>query len=374
MAGGAKGNALQVKLKGNILSHPTAIATLILRGCMVNLKATGFLALAGDTSSERFAGIAEEGVTVAEAVANGTKNVRARRRGIFKMKLTGGDAAAAPTLVGSLVYVHTTQTASVDELVGLTGSVSNHVFVGTIVKHGTDAQAIAGTSTADVWVDIKGADHTVLGDATYPTLTNLAAHTTGKGAELVGVEDAKGWGTSQTVQDALEALLAFGHIDIPLTAFTAGDGAPLTIQTSTEPGYEILSSKELTIGYPDDGAAADLMFGGIAMPQDFDESAGFTVHFLAEKSGNNNADLTLDLTAFMTGVGDSNNADANDTAAITMTNSATTIEELVFTCGAGAGVVIAPPCALNGIVSVVTAGTDHVNIHAAWIEYTRKIA
>jgi len=373
MAGGNRGDQLQVKIKGNILSHPVAASALILRGCMVNVKATGFAALASDTGSETFAGMSEEGNTVAEAVANGTKNVRCRRRGIFKMKLTAGDAAAAPTLVGSLVYVHTPQSASVDELIGLTGSVNNHVLVGKIVKHGTDAQAIAGTSTADVWVDVMGAQHTVLGDATYNTKTSLAAHTTGAGAELVGVEDSKGFGTSKTVEDVLEAILTFGHIDIPLSAFRAGDGETLTIQATTEPGFAILNSQELVITYPDDGAASDLMFGGIAFPQDLDETAGIEIHFLVEKSGNNNSDTAVDLTAFVAGVGDSNNADIVDTTVITLTDVATTVEELVFSCNVDATNLLGPPASLSAILDYATAGTDELSIHAAWIEYTKKL-
>jgi len=226
MAGGNKGNGLQVKLRGNILSHPVEASSLILRGCMVNTKATGFAALASDTGSEVFAGIAEESFTVADSPTKGIKNVRVRRRGIFKMKLS--TTGAAPTLVGQLIYVHTTQTASVDELVGLTAKVSNHVLVGKIVKHGTDAQGIAGTATADVWVDVMGAAHTVLGDATYPTLTNLASHTVAEGAELVGVQENIGFGATPTLQDALEKLIANGQIPIPITAFTEEDGTALT--------------------------------------------------------------------------------------------------------------------------------------------------
>lgn len=378
MSGGNKGDQFQAKLRGNILSHPvysdgTNVAA-IQRGTMVMITSAGFALQGADTSGAFFAGISEEAIAAHLSTQAAAPNIRVRRKGIFKMKVK--TAANAPTLVGDLVYIDTAQgvAGGNDESVDVTAGVTNHVLVGKIVKHGTDTQAKAATSTDDVWVDIMGVQHTVLGDATYPTLTNAASHDTGKGAELVGVEENVGWGATPTLQDALELMLTFGHIPIPLASFFAGDAAPLAIQTSTEPGYEILSSKELTIAYPDDGAASDLMFGAIPIPGDFDETAGFTVHFLAEKSGNNNADLTFDLLIYMAGVAQSNLADINDTTIITMANVATTIEELVFTCGADVTNLIAPPASLNGIVTIVTAGTDHVNIHAAWIEYTRKFA
>jgi len=210
MAGGNKGDQVQVKVRGNILSYRTyasggtAVAASF-RGTMVNINDEGFALQGADLSGANFAGIAEEAIA-AETVTNqaGAPFVRVRRKGIFKMKLDGTSKAAAPTLVGELVYVHTAQAAAVDELVGLSANVSNYVLVGKIVKHGTDAEAAAGTSSDEVWVDIMGVAHTTLGDATYPTLANLLdASDVAKGAILVGLYDVLTYYAAVTVEAGL---------------------------------------------------------------------------------------------------------------------------------------------------------------------------
>jgi len=366
MAGGNK--QLEVKLKGNVLSFPTKIATVIPRGVMCNVNAAGFLCPSSDTASEFFAGMSEEAITAAAAVANGTVKCRVRRRGIFKMKLA--TTGAAPSLQGDLVYVDTAPSASVDGLVDIAANVTNHVLVGQIVKHGTDAEGIAGSNSTEVWVDIMGVANTAY-SATFSSLSTMASHSTGSGAELVGVEENIGYGATPTLQDALEGLLANGHINVPLTSFMELDGTGLLQQSGDVAGFEILNTpKEMCIEYPDT-EGDDAIITQVAMPQDFDNAEDLTVHFLVSKDGINNADVALDLAAYFVGVGDDDNADAQDTAAITLTNVASTPEELVFTVGASGA--IATPCILNLVVGVVTAGTDNVHIYGVWIEYTRDM-
>lgn len=365
MAGGHKGNQLQVKIRGNILSYPVEASSLILRGCMINVKATGFAALAGDTGSEVFAGIAEEGWTAAEAATKGTKNVRVRRRGIFKMKLSV--AAAAPTLVGQLVYVHTTQTASVDELVGLTANVTNHVLVGVIVKHGTDAQGILGTSTADVWVDALGAAHTVLGDATYPQLTNLASHTAAKGAELVGVEENMGFGATPTLQDALEAILLNGEIAIPITAFTEEDGTILTITADATIGFKQVGNEELVLQV----AAAEVFGTTIGLPDTADGSADMTLDLVVVKNGTDADDATINLEAFAAATGAAINSavDAYAGAAKAIVDD-TNIQVLSFTLLAAS-----LPAAARTLTMLFTpAGSDEIYILGANLKYKKNLA
>ena len=91
------------------------------------------------------------------------------------------------------------------------------------------------------------------------------------------------------------------------------------------------------------------------------------VHVLCGKDADNDV-LTLDCEVFPCGVADIANADIQDTAATTVTQ---TVLELTFTCGAD-GVLAAP-----GTLSVVLAlgGTndgDAMYIYGVWIEYTRK--
>jgi len=364
MAGGNIGHLMQAKLRGDILSYPVEDSVHIYRGSMVDvLTSSGYAVPAADTPNHKFVGFAEEEVdnTLTGHTAGG-KAVRVRRKGIFRMAKEGGSVAI--TEIGTIVCASTAQGSAANQTCEALASSTNKPIVGTVV----------GVNTTDDywWVAAWALGIENLTMTSYTATTTLASHATGSGADLIGVEENKGYGATPTVEDAFEALLV-GHIDIPLGSFTLVDGTALLKQATTVPGYQVLNSKELTIGYPDDAAAAAIMFGGIAMPQDLDESAGFEVHFLVEKSGTNGA-VTFDLTAFMAGVGDVNNADCVATTIITLTNLATTPQELVFSCPVSAGVVIAPPCTLNGIVDIVTAGTDHVNIHAAWIEYTKTLA
>jgi len=130
MAGGNIGNALQVRLKGDILSFPVKIATAIYRGAPVAADSTGYAVMASDEAAMKFLGIAEESNTVAEAVASGTVSVKVRRRGIFRMKLTGVDI----THIGLRAYAETAQGASTDYAVALAASSAYKNLIGTIVK------------------------------------------------------------------------------------------------------------------------------------------------------------------------------------------------------------------------------------------------
>jgi len=380
MAGGNKGDGMQVKLRGNILSHPVASGALILRGCMVNAKATGFAALASDTSSEIFAGISEEGNTAAEASSDGAKDVRVRRKGIFKMTLDNTSKAAAPTLVGQLVYVHTTQTASVDELVGLAANVSNNVLVGKIVKHGTDAQAIAGTSTADVWVDILGTAMTVF-NATYTTIASLISNANAAGAALVGIEDSGSIWTATDLEALLDEIGAKfaeqGMLPIPMGAWTEQDGTVLAVH-SAAPTPGIFATAE---GHGIQWAAhanPDPIAASIPIPLDLNASADVIVHVLAAKTGATAGDaVTWLIEAFNNADGAAYDADANfggTSSAMTGDATAKDCQEETLTL-ANANVAGAP-CVLQLTLQPTdgTLGTDDVIVFGVWLEYTKLIA
>ena len=157
------------------------------------------------------------------------------------------------------------------------------------------------------------------------------------------------------------------HLPVPLGAITQEDGTALAKQAGTAAGFAQLANKETVILIPVNATAGESLGFSIPIPQDLDENTDISVHVLAGKAADNDV-LTLDCEVYPCAVGDTANADIQDTAAQTITQAAS---ELVFVCGHD-GVLAAP-----GTLSVVLAlgGTndgDAVHIFGAWIEYTRK--
>jgi hypothetical protein len=189
----------------------------------------------------------------------------------------------------------------------------------------------------------------------------------------VSVADTGTFTSTETVEAALAEiyqglLTAQATIPVPLGAITMEDGTVLTKQATTVAGIAQLADKEQVILIPIDCSAGETLGFTVPVPQDLDDTADITVHVLAGKGGDLDT-LTLDCEVFPCAVGDTANADIQDTAAAAITAAAS---ELVFTCGAD-GVLEAP-----GTLSVVliVGGTndgDAIYIYGAWVEYTRKI-
>lgn len=173
MAGGQLGQGWQVKLRGNILSFPVKIATAIYRGTAVAIDAAGYLIQAGDGAAMKFVGIAEEGCTVAEAVADGTITIRCRRHGIVRMTK---NTTSAANDVGKLVYAHTTHTASVDGLVGLIAATTYDNAVGLVVRREPDTPGGAAYTNNWLMVDITPAPWSATDVATHAALADQTAH------------------------------------------------------------------------------------------------------------------------------------------------------------------------------------------------------
>jgi len=157
-----------------------------------------------------------------------------------------------------------------------------------------------------------------------------------------------------------------GVIPVSLTSITREDGTMLTKQATTVAGFAQLSNKEIVINIPIDCTAGESLGFVVPVPQDLDSNSNIEVHVLVGKAAALDA-LTLDCEVYPCAVGDTANADIQDTAATALTEAAS---ELVFTCGAD-GVLAAP-----GSLSVVLAlgGTndgDATYIYGVWIEYTR---
>lgn len=192
-------------------------------------------------------------------------------------------------------------------------------------------------------------------------------------AATVSVSDTGGFTSTATAEAALAEIYqhiasAQATIPVPLGAITMEDGTVLTKQATTVAGIAQLANKEQVIDIPVDCSSGESLGFTVPIPQDLDDSEDIVVHVLAGKAADNDA-LTLDCEVYPCAVGDTANADIQDTAATTITQAAS---ELTFTCGAD-GVLAAP-----GTLSVILAlgGTndgDAVYIYGAWVEYTRKI-
>lgn len=430
MSGGNKGDAWQVKLRGNIISLPVyatggagvkGAMAAIQRGTMVNINQYGFAIQASDTSGEVFVGISEESIAAkgAGTTIQGTYSIRVRRRGIFKMTLDATSKAAAPSLVGSLVYVNTAQgvAGGSDELVGLAAQcTTGSVLVGIIVKHGTTVQAKAGTTTADVWVAIIGAPSATLYASTYTATTTLAsaaataghgakgiglydvaakfdavnvedafaelvAITTGNGASLIGLEDSGTFTSAADVEAALAEI--YQHIistkailHLPLGSWHEKDGTALAVHSAAPtPGYHATAE-----GFGIQWAAhanPDPIACSVPIPDDLDADENMIVHVLAAKTGATEADaVTWLIEAF-------NNADAalydaddnfgGTSSAMTGTATAKTCQE--ETLQLASANVAGSPCVLQLSLQPTdgTLGTDDVIVFGVWLEYTRKI-
>lgn len=157
-----------------------------------------------------------------------------------------------------------------------------------------------------------------------------------------------------------------GFVPIPLTSFTREDGTALTIQATTVVGFAQAANKESVILIPINATLGESLGATIPLPPDLDAGKDVTVHVLAGKAADLDV-LTFDVEAYFCAVGDVANADAQDTAAQTITEA---VSELVFTCGADG--VLAPPSSLSIVLALGgTNDGDAVSIYSVWLEYTK---
>ena len=120
--------------EGVEVEYPVAASVKIYAGSLVCADANGFATPAADTSGLRFAGVALEQVDNS-AGADGAKNVRVRRHGVFEF-----DAASiTQAMVGDPMYAVDDHTF--DDAAGPT----NDIKVGVLVKYGSATKG---------WIDI----------------------------------------------------------------------------------------------------------------------------------------------------------------------------------------------------------------------------
>ena len=157
-----------------------------------------------------------------------------------------------------------------------------------------------------------------------------------------------------------------GTISVGLTSITREDGTILTKQATTVAGFAQLANKETVINIPVDCSAGEALGFTVPIPQDLDSNSNIEVHVLVGKAAALDV-LTLDCEVYPCAVGDTANADIQDTAATAITEAAS---ELVFTCGADG--VLAAPGSLSVVLTLGgTNDGDAVYIYGVWIEYTR---
>ena len=191
-------------------------------------------------------------------------------------------------------------------------------------------------------------------------------------ASTVSIDDAGTFTDETTTEGALQEIYqhlksAQAMISIPLGAITQEDGTPLGKLSGTTSGFSQQADKELVIEIPVNATVEALGFS-VPVPMDLDDSADVTVHVLAGKDADNDS-LSLGCEVYPVAVGDTANANIQDTAAQAITQGA---GELVFTCGPDG--VLAGPGALTGILSLSgTNDGDSVYVYGVWIEYSRKL-
>jgi len=120
--------------EGIEVEYPVAAAVKIYAGSLVCANASGFAAPAADTSGLRLAGVALEQVDNSGG-ANGAKNVRLRRQGVFEFEA----ASITQAMVGDPMYAVDDHTF--DDAAGPT----NDIKVGVLVKYGSATKG---------WIDI----------------------------------------------------------------------------------------------------------------------------------------------------------------------------------------------------------------------------
>jgi hypothetical protein len=238
---------------------------------------------------------------------------------------------------------------------------------GTVLYGAADGRVSDASSGTAQGISLEvGADYQHIQVALWNVKSTTAA--------TVSLADAGGL-TAQTTVEAVIAeiltglLTAQATIMVPLAGITMEDGTVLTTQATTVAGIAQIADKEQVIMIPVDCSSGEALGFTVPIPQDLDDGEDVTVHVLVGKDANLDS-LTIDCEVFPCAVGDTANADIQDTAATAI--AAAAAEELVFTCGAD-GVLAAP-----GTLSVVltlggTNDGDAVYIYGAWVEYTRKI-
>lgn len=185
----------------------------------------------------------------------------------------------------------------------------------------------------------------------------------------------------ERLQQIAQAVRGFGQININhLGCVRADTGAPLAVfadGASAVPGVQITNSETWTVRWNNHATPTGIATT-IALPQDLDWKYNIDFHAIVSKSGATLADAsTLTVVAYVNAVGALHDADADmggATNAIVGNAAAKTTSEVIRTLATAN--LVAPPAflALSFGPTAGLLGTDDLMLHAAWLEYTRKLA
>jgi hypothetical protein len=136
----------------------------------------------------------------------------------------------------------------------------------------------------------------------------------------------------------------------------ANDSTPLLGRVSTS------TDKALRIEWALSDVT-ELQFGPVPMPADLDETVDVTIHLLGLMSGATDTP-TVDIQVF-DGIGDTEMGGASTAFGSALAEETVTI--------ANANISGAPTGFFNISLTPGSHGTDALHLHAAWIEYTKKL-
>jgi len=376
MSGGNLGNAVQTKVRGDILSFPLYRNTEVWRGTPVAIETVhGYAIEAADTTNtQKFVGMAEEYVdTRLTPTTDGAKSVKLRRHGIFRMTK---NTASAFTDVGKLFFLHTVHTASVTFKVGLAAACTYDVAIGLCVRREPDTPGGDTYTKNYLMIDITPTPWASLDLATYAAL--LASTSNGEGASLVGVEDANSRLTAADVEAALQEIALHSIMSIqkfiPISLYqwreigtgVVGNIAAIggVLASDTTPSLTAINGVTnacQVIHWATSGV--DPIAITVPLPPDMDLTKDLVLHLRIVSGGTTNAvGFTVDSWF--------NEADTKvvDSSG---TNQTASYAEVIATIAAADIEVGAQTVTIS--LTPVAHTTDTMRLSATWLEYAGKL-
>ncbi len=171
---------------------------------------------------------------------------------------------------------------------------------------------------------------------------------------------------------------AMAELSIPLASFVDADGDPIAkFSSAASPtyGFTLADSEAMCIRWNNDAAPGTALCQ-VALPSDLDDARDAVLEFLCSKSGATVGDATtLTITAFIVGVGDLHDADANAggvTNALVGNAAAKTTALLSRTIAAADIPAGARSMTFTVTPTAGTLGTDDLMLHDVRLRYFRK--
>ncbi len=176
-----------------------------------------------------------------------------------------------------------------------------------------------------------------------------------------------------------DALSAKAVINLPILSgvlLSTGVGISAAAPSGAAPGTAIADSKSAVVKWLANATPGAFCLN-VPVPADLDDTATVVFHALVSKSGATVGDaVKLTVAAFENVPAALHDADVDfggDTGAVVGNAAAKTVTELTLTFAAADIHAYAESIALQIKVKAGTLGTDNCYLHAAWLEYTRKL-